>query len=231
MPHCPECRQPLGSLDLRSGRCPRCDARLPTEEPSSPAWRTIARFANLAEVGYFADLLEAQSIKTRVHHQRQFDALAGYWQTTYELSVAATDGEAAIAVLHEELDGDAPADEEHGVPGTWREMEPPHVFATDSRSSVSSGWRIGSYILCALLAGGTGYWLGQTHVSLQSDALERTRQFWRAVAAASPLHSEDSPLRPRYVLRYDKARHVFVLESKGAGNGLKERTSRELPVP
>ena len=90
---CPECGSPGYSENV----CTHCSAvtSAPAEtEPLSRSagrtddWETIARFANAAEAGYFANELHyALNFEPRLECREDFDTLGNLWRSTYVLSV------------------------------------------------------------------------------------------------------------------------------------------------
>jgi hypothetical protein len=98
--------------------CPRCRGRLaPVASPGLPSgadpadgpgdWLTVARFANAAEAGYFADELHhVLECEPRIDVRDDFDAVHACWHTRYSLSVPAALAERAHAQLHQMIDGE-----------------------------------------------------------------------------------------------------------------------------
>jgi len=66
-------------------------------------WFTVARLTNLAEVGYYADLLETQGYATNVDRRDEFSAIDGAWNTRYLLQVKAENGIHAAEVMKDDL--------------------------------------------------------------------------------------------------------------------------------
>ncbi len=69
----------------------------------APQWVSIARVSNLAEVGYFADLLAGEEIESLVHQRDDFDAVHERWQRTFVLQVPESDVSRAAAVIESEV--------------------------------------------------------------------------------------------------------------------------------
>lgn len=99
MRYCPSCGT---RLDYDPDSCPHCLRPL-QGEPAKPAvappagddlhaanepLRSIARFTNAAEAGFFAHtLLFAEEIPATIRAEDNFDAVGGYWSTRYHLEV------------------------------------------------------------------------------------------------------------------------------------------------
>jgi len=66
-------------------------------------WVSIARLANLAEVGYFEDVLVGADIELRVQEHDDFDAVAGNWQRVYVIQVPLDQGQSASELIDDYL--------------------------------------------------------------------------------------------------------------------------------
>jgi hypothetical protein len=112
MPRCPEC----GRLFDTQGLCQRCDQRHGSDSnagardaaiDAADDWRTVARFGNAAEAGYFANELEfAIGCEPRLVQRDDFDAAHHFWRTSYVLSVPEQLAELAATQLRRILDGE-----------------------------------------------------------------------------------------------------------------------------
>src|SRR5262245_29666 len=94
MVSCPDCRSPLPAwTEPIPEFCPRCGAEL---QPSDgERWVAIARVTNLAELGFFEDLLLERGIESRLVDDDNFDALHGVWRGCYAIWVRVKDAAAA----------------------------------------------------------------------------------------------------------------------------------------
>ena len=72
-----------------------------TDAPSP--WVTVAKLTNLAEVGYFADLLESGGFSTNVDRRDEFSAIDGSWTARYLLQVLPEHGLRAAELMKQQL--------------------------------------------------------------------------------------------------------------------------------
>lgn len=82
---CPSCLRSFRPERSDFGQTPLRDESAATEvEPL----RSIARFANAAEAGFFAHtLMFAEEVPATIRAEDNFDAVSGYWSTRYHLEV------------------------------------------------------------------------------------------------------------------------------------------------
>ena len=67
--------------------------------------RTIARFANAAEAGFFAHALQSiEEIPATIRAEENFDAISGYWSTRFLLEVPQPVAESAARSLQSLID-------------------------------------------------------------------------------------------------------------------------------
>ncbi len=218
MNQCDQCGRRLSSFEAAQAKCPSCGQKLP--EQATAAWRAVARFANLAEVGFFADVLEGHAVATRVHHQQKFDAMGGHWQTSYELMVNESDVEQAVKVLREEI-GTAPDEFDDEAPDR-------HDGAPLAPRSLASYW---TPVIWAVLAGGLGYLAGRAESSDTSGRTAQTQRFLLSVADAAPFHSDPRPAKIARGLRWDHEQRLLVLEEDQNGDGRYDVIRAVTPVP
>jgi hypothetical protein len=88
MPVCPQCQQPVESV----------------QSESSLEWSNVARLANVAEAGYLASSLQAEGIAARVVELPSYSAAGGAWTNGFVLQVDSQSREAAIEWLSREAD-------------------------------------------------------------------------------------------------------------------------------
>jgi hypothetical protein len=204
MNRCTHCQTILTTHDLQAASCPHCGKALPEKVD----WQCVARMGNLAEVGYFADVLEAQSIPTRVHHRHEFSALDGSWETFYELHVPPAAADAAVQTLRQEvvIEDNSSADD----------AAPPADASERSPMLRPLFW--------AALAGGIAYWAGRTGAGPASP--EPPGTLWNVVAESPPFWSEPRAGMPRRCLRYDAQSHTVIVEEDTNGDGRADRHLR-----
>lgn len=211
MLHCRHCGQSFPERSNDDAYCPRCGGA----EPAAAAdqrWRPVARVLNLAEVGYLADLLEAEQIETFVREASDFCAVAGRWTTAYVLEVPPADRETAVSLLQAEIDA-----------GDQERIE---------RETVSSGsgglLTLWTPLMVAVMAGGLAYCAGRGEVEPRPTRDER---LWQALSELEkPLVGPPHATQPARRLRYDPVAHTLVIEEDLDGDGhfggLRDRTRR-----
>jgi hypothetical protein len=165
--------------------------------------------SNLAEVGFFADLLEAEGLTTRVQHRHDFAALDGVWETFYELHVSSDVAEKAVQVLRTELAGENTVDE---PPLTGLETGAPRPNMLRP-------------LLFAAVAGGLAYWVGRSGVG-PPPAPTRADALWHVVAESPPFWSEPTDGFARRRLRFDAATQSVIIDDDFDGDGHFDRRRR-----
>lgn len=113
MRRCPEC----GNWCPRDRRCSRCgepharpvtDSAIADGEGEGEDWVVVARFANAAEAGYFANELDyVLGVEPRLDCRDDFDANHHHWRSGYVLSVPGSYAESANELLRRLLDTDS----------------------------------------------------------------------------------------------------------------------------
>jgi hypothetical protein len=128
---------------------------------------SIARFRNAAEAGYFAhELHRESSIHAMVSMDENFDALSGYWSSTFVLSVPEDSAEFALHTLQQMMEHadpeDTPFDTEierdQVAPATSRDawmQETYDDFASPPEESSNVNW---VPIVLTLAAGSVAFW-------------------------------------------------------------------------
>jgi hypothetical protein len=205
---CPHCRTEVAAPLHASFRCPGCGRLLADEEVSR--WTSIARLANLAETGYFADLLQGGGVPTNVVHHSEFDALEGHWRTIYLLQVPEDRATLAADTLKREL---AVGDEDDGA---WRGGN--HEAARRGPTSV---WKP---VVIILVAGGLAYCAGRSGVDRPPPARPTHDEFWTAfgdLPAESVFNSHDDGVARK--LTIDREARTVFLEEDYDGDGRWDR--------
>jgi hypothetical protein len=226
MTHCPQCRYEIRSHRDAALYCPKCGTQLP-EAGETPAWTPIARVANLAEVGFLADVLEGHDIVTHIHHHNQFNAVDGAWHTSFALQVPQQHAASAAEILRRELKtGGVAEDAGHYENNDFeREDFESEEFESDDlyERPVSSGgmWKP---VLVVLVAGGLAYWAGRSTPERPPVPPPRTDSLSRALSETDrPLVSDSAVDHPQRRLQYDAASHRVVLDEDLDGDGLFDR--------
>ncbi|MCO6453843.1 MAG: hypothetical protein J5I93_00895 [Pirellulaceae bacterium] len=199
--------------------CPQCRRELPGESAAESAgavidWAPVARLSHLAEVGFFADGLEAAGIATNVHQQQEFSALDGRWTMQFILRVPRGELQRAAQLLRDEVaaseDPDAASE--------------PHAEFTGAGASRPRSW---APLLLVLVAGSLAYVAGrggwaQPRQHLAPDPLRRALS-----ESEEPLLGGTGPDgQPGRILRYDANSDSIILADDLDGDGRFERQRR-----
>lgn len=150
---CPHCRVEIVAPLAQASVCPACGRRIAAEEPLK--WTSVARLANLAETGYFADLLQADGVPTNVEQRSEFDAVDGTWRTQYVLQVPEGRAVEAADSLKREL---ALGEDEPALAGRsedWRRASAEHA---------PSGISVWKPLALMLVASGLAYCAGRSGI-------------------------------------------------------------------
>lgn len=208
MKHCQQCQSELSAHHYVSGVCPQCGVDL-TKPVEEEGWSSIARLANLAEVGYFADLLDGQDIASNVRQHNQFNALEGGWQTSYYLQVQQADADRATEAMQRELE-----EMENAQPwDTQEEVEEP-TFSTGV-------WRP---VVLMLVAGGIAYCAGRGSLGRPAMGPASESSLWQMMTESTrPLESPAGLGEPRRRLRYDDRSNTVLLEEDYDDDGQFDR--------
>lgn len=191
MRRCPHCRMAFPPIHRPQDPCPACGLLPAAEQEFQP----IARLTSLAEVGYLADVLEAESIETAIVHHSEFDAVSGTWTTFYLLKTPAAATETAIEIVRAELEGREEVD--------WPEEEP-----SSSPGAGRSSW---TPLMLVLVAGGIAYCAGRT--GAERPLPTATPPLWQALRESElPLESSSPGGQVRRRLRFDPAGDALLLE-------------------
>ncbi|MBX3414651.1 MAG: hypothetical protein KF708_18330 [Pirellulales bacterium] len=196
--------------------CPHCGEEL-TSEAATDTMRTVARVSNLAEVGYFEEVLQAAGIETKILEHDDYNAVSGDWSRTYVLRVDQQRADEAVTLLERALAATTDVDDTERI----RPANTPGRFT-------SAG-------IIALLGGAflVLLYIGADH---RRDLLEGVRlpeeqaagprpALWRALAEEqTPLSSPLDGKRPRRRIYYDQEGDIILLEEDRDGDGRIDRT-------
>lgn len=202
MPRCLHCRN---QLEAGLTVCPHCRAELPNDEAGE--WVSVARMTNLAEAGFFADLLADEQIATHVRRHDRFSAVDGSWATDYFLQIHQQDAPRAAALIRQHL-------EESGGQET-----PPDDLQPAGLPDAGSAWKP---LVAVLVVGGLACLVGQSIL----DGPERHAPPVRRPTLWSTLGKLDQPLvsqpqdgRPGFRLYHDRHRNLTYLDHDHDGDG------------
>ena len=207
-------------------RCLRCDYALPLEGPrpqfcphcggdwtdeAAPAdWVPIARITNLAEVGYFADRLDAMNVETDIVQHDEFSAVDGSWSSRFILRVRPEHTAAATELLRREMGG---------ARRQWAGENDPDPAAKPLASAAS--W---TPLVLVLMAGGLAYCAGRNSALPWTAHVDAASSLSAALCeSTAPLTSSPAPGQPGRRLRFDPASHSVLLEEDFDGDGSYER--------
>lgn len=198
MPRCHQCRT---ELTREATICPRCGADIP--EPDANKWVSIARLRNLAEAGFFADLLGDQQIECRIYQHDRFSALDGSWSMDYFLQVRQPEAEEAALWMQQYLDGE--------------KSEP-----ADDASPALRAWKP---LALVLVCGGLAYWVGQGVIAARpARQLSHNPTLWEVLGRIDrPFTTSGEVGQARYRLQPDPEHDRIYLEEDRDGDGMFER--------
>ena len=232
---CPSCSHTFhGDLHEPPKHCPECGAKLLRE--ASTDWVPVARLADMADSGYFSDILRQHEIEVRVHGVDEFNALLGLWESAYVLQVRPGDAERAAEVVREELEsgGEEPrgkqADPLTGPVHDESYFQVPSVGGEshdwlDQRDD-SQGAPIWKSVALVLVAGGLAYGVGQSTARRNAPEVPEGQRdaLWQALSQPGETFvTEGPPGVRRYRLRYDLPSDQIHMDEDIDGDGRYDR--------
>lgn len=196
--------------------CPRCGTEVSAGGDSR--WVSIARLTNLAEVGYFADTLEAEGITTQVRQHNEFSALHGTWQTVFVLQVPARHGSQAAQRLRRDVEQTA---EEEAVAVGNHTSSGALLSEQHSVSSVAAIWKP---VVFVLLAGGLFCTTRQVDRGRPNRLPQDVTPLWEALTETSRILTSDvRPGQPSSRLLTDPRSRTIWLQDDVDGDGRFDR--------
>jgi hypothetical protein len=253
MPHCPQCGR---LVSLLRGDCPECSGELRVEPSGSqsvtssaveladrqaslepapsaarvterPRQKMVARFANCAEAGYFADELAAElDIDVEIVPIEDFHSIRGTWTTQFALHVAEADAVAAARFLQNLVDrttDDSPPDSD-----TDRER----LIGAAHGAPPAAAWLP---LVLTLAAGSLVYW-GLVRAEQRPrppvivrgpHAAKGPPELWRMLSRSSePWVQPAGPQQPARRLEFDPQGRTALLREDTDGNGTFDREQR-----
>ena len=243
MAHCPSCGT---RLEYDHDSCPQCLQSLSMQREGPPSRRdappneagplsaedepvrTIARFANAAEAGFFAHaLLATVDVPTLVRVEENFDAVSGYWSPRYLLDVPESIAESASRSLRSLIERSEREDIlESKVPtGERWDAEsfvwaPERDFRNDARPIPGTGIRWGP-IMITLAAGSLAVLGLRTLQQAENRGAEapaggRQKELWENLSQPAKPWTQDLDGNRRRELRFNKSRsRATIREYKG----------------
>ena len=180
MKNCPQCRHEIHLQQPPARFCPQCGQTLATADTHDEAsWKSIARLNNLAETGYFADMLEANEISTNVVQRNDYSALDGSWETVFVLQVRADRADEAAETLKREID-EGQHDDAYWDATSHGDARRPY--------SPAAMWKP---VALVLVAGGLAYCAGRSGFDRRPATVPRDDELWEALSESpAPLVAE-----------------------------------------
>jgi len=200
MARCFNCHRELATdADI----CAYCQTDLRPSEQIK--WVSIARLTNLAEAGYFADLLDDSGVPVNVRQHDRFSAVDGTWACDYFLQVPEGEAERAGALLQKDL-------------ANGPEEDYDQTAAADPLPPV---WKP---VAAMLVAGGLVYWASHG-MGRERPAPRTPTKLWQVLGGKldRPLTTTREPGRSTFRLRVDGARSIIYLDEDRDGDGLIDR--------
>lgn len=235
MATCQSCFQQFTvDVDNPPNHCPHCGDALRREPPGG--WVPVARVANLAETGYFADTLQREGIVSQVQEVDEYNALLGVWESVYVLQVGRHESQRAVALMRDEMDTEGErTSHAHDVrqethpaqqPWTTQPMAQPTAVVDWPASDSPAGGSFVRSMALVLVAGGLAYGVGRATAPPRADQTPRDERntLWQSLSRpGETLTSEGPPGSPRYQVRYDvQSDRIFVDEDVN-GDGQYDR--------
>lgn len=215
--------------------CPQCRCELPDakdfavagtsneEAADDVAWSPVARLANLAEVGYFADTLEGAGIATNVLQHHEFSALDGRWDTVFVLRVSTQEAQRAAQLMREELAHYGEEPEPGGDDWPAEQLE---------KQAAPRG-NLWTPVMLMLVAGGIAYFAGRGSLtrpappSSPEALMEALTETDRPISMEGPAGQVGGTRRLRYIPRT----RTILLEEDRDGDGRWDRRQQFLVPP
>lgn len=234
MKRCPHCGSEFDGYPGQKQRgslpdvliCPHCGQECPRDEDDAGLAESslvpIARFTNLAELGYFEEMLADHRIEMAVREVDEFNAIQGQWIRRYILSVAPEDAGPATELMQEQLGADDRRTEamdatavesgtsyDHWDRGFDRDRHRDDDFALDPA-------KLWVPVALVVLGGGLAIW------ALTADPTEDVpagKMLWDALSESSaPLQSQPGPEGESRRLQFDPQTGNFILDEDTDGD-------------
>ena len=236
---CPQCERPLtpprDSHGVGDGPSPDDrESRFTGDEPL----KTIAKFANAAEAGFFAHALTAtEDLPVMIHAEENFDAISGYWSTRYLLEVPERIAESAYRSLQSLIARTETEDIMESVVPAGTRWETERFAMTDFRdrsfdtTAAESGVRWGPIVFS--LAAGSLAFFGlqalQPAVNPRNDVPhgERRKDLWEQMSRPSKPWTQSLNGNRRRELRFNAKRTRAVIREY---DGKVQTSEREFPL-
>jgi hypothetical protein len=189
------------------GMCPFCGKALAAESEAN--WTSVARLANLAEAGFFSQMLADEGIASQIRQHDDFSALDGSWSSVYVMQVPQIDAQRATERIRQEL-----------ASGSTEELA---QTIKPETAGATATWKP---VALMLFAGSLAYLAGQNVPRHEGQVPHNDSRasLWDAVRQIeTPLVSEPVADGARFRLSYDRGHSVFLLEEDRDGDGRYDR--------
>jgi hypothetical protein len=216
MSQCGKCHHLFAADQAPPTLCPRCGAEQTTDD-ASRQWVSIARLTNLAEVGYFADVLESEGFTTRVRQHNEFSALDGSWRTLFIVQVPPDQGTEAAEHLRQTLEQTADETPRPDAKGFF----PGSLSAGEEGSPASTSlWKP---VVVVLIASGLFY--GARHFDRQVPEKPRPGpSLWDVLTESDQVFTSNEAFgRANYRLVTDRRSRTVWLQEDTDGDGQMDR--------
>ncbi len=241
MIRCPQCGSEFeGIPERRPGVsqadvviCPHCSAECSRDggEPEGIASSMVpvARFTNLAELGFFEELLSDNHVEMAVREINEFDAIHGQWNRRYILSVHEEDVSRAAELMQNQMGaddahlatGEAVAYAEAFTSGAWDSETSPTYDQLDN-DLVLDPAKLWVPVALVVLSGGLALW---AMTSDPTPDVPQGKKLWDALSESNePLQTLPGPGGETRRLKYDSRKRAFILQEDTDGD---QRIDRE----
>jgi len=211
--------------------CPHCGEECPRDEGdvrlSESSLVPIARFTNLAELGYFEELLAAHHVEMAVREVDEFSAMHGQWIRRYILSVHSEDAEQATELMQNQLgaddrisDGVASSANGYGSHQEQWDSGFDHDYSRDDGDLPLDPGKLWVPVALAVLGGGLAIWALTAN---PSEEMPPSQMLWNALRESPQPMESFSPNGEMRRLQYDQQKGRFTLEEDNDGDGRVDR--------
>jgi hypothetical protein len=217
MSRCEKCQYPFSDGEPPPSFCPRCGTERSVGQGEGQ-WVSIARLSDLAEVGYFADVLESDGIATRVRQHDEFSAVDGSWKSIFILQVTPDCSSKAARQLREVLDRTSDDPQEVGAEGAVVDRL---SLDDPSDAGTTALWKP---VVLILIAGSLFY---TTRSVNRADRKHppSSSALWDALTESDRvLSTGTAPGQPGSRLLIDRRSRTVLLQEDFNGDGRSDRT-------
>jgi hypothetical protein len=176
---------------------------------SSVNWVSIGRFANLAEVGYFSDVLAKHQIPTNLRQHDEFSATDGRWRAIFILQVPDELTDEAVRLTRAELDEDP-----------TRETGGPTYDSDDFTKTGSGLSALARSVAVVLVVAGLAFYAGQFTTVRKEDESASGPSLLETIAEIGvPLTTAEDAPKPRHRIRFHSHACAVLVERDEDGDG------------